>query len=205
MKIHKYDDEYATKNGTNGVKEYLIAIVVGVIGLITPAILLGIGTIEFIPALVVWIIVILILIYFIRKAGIIKKSSLSVLIENKDELYYMMITPDFKGSMFPNSFTALLAGPSATFAENKVYAEMIAAEMAQNDEIVTALFDLYQKNEIKNTFDTTMYGKPIYVSKILDKSFKTEHKKFYKVNCVKDNGKKSAIEIPNVYPTFFNR
>ncbi len=203
MKIHKYDDEYATKNGTNGVKEYLIAIIVGVIGLITPAILLGIGTINFMSALIIWIIVILILVYFIRKAGVIKKSSLSVLIENKDELYYMMITPDFRGSMFPKSFTALLAGPSATFVENKVYAEMVAAEMAQNDEIITALFDLYQKNEIKTTFDTVMHGKPIYVSKILDKNFKNTHKKFYKVTCVKDNGRKATIEIPNVYPTFF--
>ena len=34
MKIHKYDDEYATKNGTNGGKEFLIAIIIGAFGMI---------------------------------------------------------------------------------------------------------------------------------------------------------------------------
>lgn len=203
MIIHKYDDEYATKNGTNGVKEFLIAIIVGAFGLIIPAVLLGIGTINFITSLIIWTAVIVILIYFIGKAGIIKKSSLSVLIENNGDLYYLMITPNFKGSMFPKSFISLLAGPSASFVENKDYAEMVAIEIAQNDEIVSALFDLYQKNEMKRTFDTVMYGKPIYVMKILDRNLESKFKKFYKVNCIKDNGKKGVVVIPNVYPTFF--
>lgn len=48
-----------------------------------------------------------------------------------------------------------------------------------------------------------MYGKPIYVFKILEKNFKNVYKKFYKVNCLKDNGNKGVVTIPNVYPTFF--
>lgn len=39
MKIHKYNDEYAIKNGVGGSAEFLIAILIGIIGGITPAIL----------------------------------------------------------------------------------------------------------------------------------------------------------------------
>ena len=203
MKIHKYDDKYATKNGVNGVKEFLVAIIVGAVGVMTPTILLAIEFISFKLALIIYVMVILVAVYFIRKFGVMHKSTFSVLIENKDELYYMMITPDLRGSSLPKSVTALLAGPSATYVENKFEAAAVAAEMAQNNEIVTDLFNLYQKKGIKTTFDTMMNGKPIYVSKILDKNFEKEYKKFYKVNCIKDNGKKSTVIIPNVYPTFF--
>lgn len=203
MKIHKYSDEYAIKNGVGGSVEFLTAILIGIIGDITPAILLGSGTIKFILALIIWVITILLCVYFIRRFGVINKSSMSVLIEDKDDLYYMMIAPNLRGSMFPKSFTALLAGPSAIFTENKIDAEIEATGIAQDDETVKALFELYKNNELKTTFDTVMYGKPVYVSKILEKNFKDNNKKIYKVNCVKDNGNKSIVKIPKVYPTFF--
>ena len=203
VKIHKYDEEYATKNGLSGVKEFLLAIIIGVIGLIIPAGLLGGKVISILTALIIMFITVLIVVFFIRKYGTINKSTFSVLIEKDDELHYMMITPNLRGSMFPKTFTALLAGPSATYVENKIDAEVMAGEIAKNDAIITALFDLYQKNEIKTTFDTVMYGKPVYVSKILDKNFKTNNKKVYKLNCVKDNGSKGKVLIPKVFPTFF--
>ena len=203
MKIHKYNDEYAIKNGFGGSTEFLIAILIGIIGGITPAILLGAGTIKFILALIIWVITILLCVYFIRRFGVINKSSMSVLIEDKDDLYYMMIAPNLRGSMFPKSFTTLLAGPSAIFTENKIDAEIEASGIAQDDETVKALFELYKSNELKTTFGTVMYGKPVYISKILEKNFKDSNKKIYKVNCVKDNGNKSTVKIPKVYPTFF--
>ena len=43
-----------------------------------------------------------------------------------------------------------------------------------------------------------MYGKTIYVFKILDNNFKNVYKKFYKVNCLKDNGNKGVITILSV-------
>ena len=193
MKIHKYNDEYAIKNGVGGSAEFLIAILIGIIGGITPAILLGAGTIKFILALIIWVITILLCVYFIRRFGVINKSSMSVLIEDKDDLYYMMIAPNLRGSMFPKSFTTLLAGPSAIFTENKIDAEIEATGIAQDDETVKALFELYKSNELKTTFGTVMYGKPVYISKILEKNFKDSNKKIYKVNCVKDNGNKSTV------------
>lgn len=203
MKIHKYDNQYAAQNKIDWGKEQLIACAVGVFGLIPPAILLGVKVINFWTTLIIYIIVISAVVYFIRKTGIIKKSLLSVIIEDKNKLYYMTIMPNFHGSLFPKTFTALLAGPSATFVENKTYAEMMAEEMAQDDKVITALFNLYQKNELRTTFDTIMYGKPVYVYEILDKTFRNEHKKYYRVKCKKDNNRKKVISIPNVYPTFF--
>ena len=129
---------------------------------------------------------------------------MSVIIEDNDDLYYMMVAPNLRGSMFPKSFTALLAGPSAIFVENKIDAEIEATAIAQDEETVKALFSLYKNGELKTTFETAMYGKPIYVSKLLDKKLKDVNKKIYKVNCVKDNNRQTTIKIPRVYPTFFN-
>ena len=40
-----------------------------------------------------------------------------------------------------------------------------------NDEFIK-IFNLYKNGKIKTNFDTIMYGKPIYVSKILEKEIK---------------------------------
>ena len=203
MTIHKYNDEYAIKNGVGGSAEFIMAILIGAVGTITPTILLSLGTIKFIPALILWVITVLLCVYLIRRLGVINKSSMSVLIEDKDDLYYMMISPNLRGSMFPKSLTALLAGPSTIFVENKNDAEIAATGIAQDEETVKALFDLYKSNELQTTFDTVMYGKPIYTYKILEKNFKDNNKKIYKVNCLKDNGRKSTVKIPRAYPSFF--
>lgn len=203
MKIHKYNDEYAIKNGVVGSFEMLMAIIIGVIGGLTPALLLGLGVIKFIPASIIWIITILLCQYFIRRVGVINKSSMSVLIEDGDDLVYMMITPNLEGSMFPKSFFSLLAGPSATFVENKLDAEIFSSNVAQNENLVATLFDYYKKNPVKSSFKTLMYGKPVYFSKLLNKDFRKSFKKIYTVECIKENGKKSKVKIPRVYPTFF--
>lgn len=204
MKVHKYDDEYAIKNGVGGSFEFLMAIIIGVVGAITPALLLGSRVIKFVPALIIWIITILLCTYFIKRFGVINKSIMSVLIEDGDDLIYMMITPNLEGSMFPKSFFSLLAGPSATFVENKLDAEAVSSSIAQNESLVAALFEYYKKNTVKSSFKTIMYGKPVYFSKLLNKDFNKSFKKIYTVECIKENGKKSKVKIPNVYPTFFN-
>lgn len=203
MKIHKYNDEYAIKNGVGGSFEFLMAIIIGVVGSIIPALLLGLRVIKFVPALIIWIITILLCTYFIKRYGVINKSTMSVLIEDGDDLIYMMITPNLEGSMFPKSFFTLLAGPSATFAENKLDAEAISSSIAQNENLAVALFDYYKKNTVKSSFKTIMYGKPVYFSKLLNKDFNKKNKKIYTVECIKENGKKSKVKIPKVYPTFF--
>lgn len=205
MIVHKYNDEYAKKNGVDGTFEFLMAIFVGVIGSLIPAILLGLKVINFPFALIIWIITILFLIYFLRKYGIINKSTMSVLIEDGDDLIYMMITPNLEGSMFPKSFFDLLAGPSSTFVGNKLDAEIVSSNAAQNESLVEALFNYYKKNPVKSSFNALMYGKPVYFSKLLNKDFGKDFKKVYTVECIKENGKKSKVKIPNVYPTFFNK
>ena len=47
-----------------------------------------------------------------------------------------------------------------------------------------------------------MYGKPVYFLKLLNKDFGKGFKKIYTVECIKENGQKSKVKIPNVYPTF---
>ena len=64
MTVHKYNKEYAKKNGVNGTFEFLMAIFIGVVGSLIPAILLGSGVINFTIALIIWIVTILFCIYF---------------------------------------------------------------------------------------------------------------------------------------------
>ena len=78
---------------------------------------------------------------------------MSVLIEDGDDLIYMMITPNLEGSMFPKSFFDLLAGPSATFVGNKLEAEVTSSSVAQNESLVDALFNYYKKNPVKSPFN----------------------------------------------------
>lgn len=203
MKIHHYNDEYAGTNGINGVKEFVLALIFGIL-ILVPVILVAIETISWLYAIIFVIILLLLVIYFIRKVGIINKASMSVIIEDGDELYYMMISPNLRGSMLPKSFNVFLAGPSATYVENKIDAEATTTLLASNDNLVKSLFELYKNNKIKTSFDTIMYGKPTYILKILNKDFKNENKKIYTVNCVKDNGKTTKVKIPRVFPTYFN-
>lgn len=198
MKIHKYNDEYAIKNGISKVSELIKAILIGTIGGVTPAILLGLSAIKFRLSLIIWVVTVLLCVYLIRRTGIINISSMSVLIEDEGNLYYMMITPDLRQIYAPSP-----AGILGTSVTRKINAEIAAAHIAQDKETVKKLFDLYKNGELKTTFDTIMYGKPIYVFKILEENFKDDNKKIYKVNCLKDNDRKSTVKIPKVYPTFF--
>ena len=193
MKIHKYNEEYAIKNGIYKDLELIIAILIATIGGVTPAILFGLHAIKFRPVLIIWGVTVLLCVYLIRRIGVINKSSMSVLIEDEGNLYYMMITPDLRQFLFPARYYEI----------RKTYAEIAAAQIAQDEETVKELFDLYKNGKLKTTFDTIMYGKPIYVFKILEENFKDDNKKIYKVNCLKDNGRKSTVKIPKVYPTFF--
>ena len=84
-------------------------------------------------------------------------------------------------------------------------AEVTSSSVAQNESLVDALFNYYKKNPVKSSFNTLMYGKPVYFSKLLNKDFGKGLKKIYTVECIKENGQKSKVKIPNVYPTFFEK
>lgn len=203
MKIHHYDDKYAGANGVNGVKELIAAMCVGCVGIITPVVFMGLGRIS--PALGLAIIACaaILTVALARRAGLIVSSSMSVLIEGDDALYYLTITPNLRGSSLPRSVTAALAGSSAIFAENNINAEIEATGLAQNDDFILYLFNLYQEDKIKMTFDTVMYGKPVTVYKLLDRDFNRTDKKVYRVKCVKNKKKRMTVKIPRVFPTFF--
>lgn len=204
MKIHHFDVEFAEKNGLSGVKEFVSALIIACIGTIVPAVLVPLGIISYVVMFLIMGVTVIIVAILIKKYGVINKATMSVLIEDNEELYYLMITPDFHSATVPKDLTSLIAGPTATFIENKMDEEIKAMNIAQDDQIVEELFNLYKNGKIKTNFDTIMYGKPIYVSKILEKDFKSSYKKIYKVKCIKDNKKQGKVAIPRAFPSFFN-
>lgn len=204
MKIHHFDVEFADKNGLSGVKEFVSALIIACIGTIVPAVLVPLGIISYVVMFLIMVVTVIIVAILIKKYGVINKATMSVLIEDNEELYYLMITPDFHSATVPKDLTSLIAGPTATFIENKMEEEIKAMNIAQDDQIVEELFNLYKNGKIKTNFDTIMYGKPIYVSKILEKDFKSSYKKIYKVKCIKDNKKQGKVAIPRAFPSFFN-
>lgn len=204
MKIHHFDVEFAEKNGLSGVKEFVSALIIACIGTIVPAVLAPLGIISYVVMFLIMVVTVIIVAILIKKYGVINKATMSVLIEDNEELYYLMITPDFHSATVPKDLTSLIAGPTATFIENKMEEEIKAMNIAQDDQIVEELFNLYKNGKIKTNFDTIMYGKPIYVSKILEKDFKSSYKKIYKVKCIKDNKKQGKVAIPRAFPSFFN-
>jgi hypothetical protein len=204
MKIHHFDVEFADKNGLSGVKEFVSALIIACIGTIVPAVLVPLGIISYVVMFLIMVVTVIIVAILIKKYGVINKSTMSVLIEDNEELYYLMITPDFHSATVPKDLTSLIAGPTAVFIENKMEEEIKAMNIAQDDQIVEELFNLYKNGKIKTNFDTIMYGKPIYVSKILEKDFKSSYKKIYKVKCIKDNKKQGKVVIPRAFPSFFN-
>ena len=176
MKIHHFDVEFADKNGLSGVKEFVSALIIACIGTIVPAVLVPLGIISYVVMFLIMVVTVIIVAILIKKYGVINKSTMSVLIEDNEELYYLMITPDFHSATVPKELTSLIAGPTATFIENKMDEEIKAINTAQDDRIVEKLFNLYKNGKIKTNFDTIMYGKPIYVSKILEKDFKSSYR-----------------------------
>lgn len=204
MKIHHFDVEFADKNGLSGVKEFVSALIIACIGTIVPAVLVPLGIISYVVMFLIMGVTVIIVAILIKKYGVINKATMSVLIEDNEELYYLMVTPDFHSATVPKDLTSLIAGPTATFIENKMEEEIKAMNIAQDDRIVEKLFNLYKNGKIKTNFDTIMYGKPIYVSKILEKDFKSSYKKIYKVKCIKDNKKQGKVAIPRAFPSFFN-
>lgn len=204
MKIHHFDVEFADKNGLSGVKEFVSALIIACIGTIVPAVLVPLGIISYVVMFLIMGVTVIIVAILIKKYGVINKATMSVLIEDNEELYYLMITPDFHSITVPKDLISSIAGPTAVFIENKMEEEIKAMNIAQDDQIVEELFKLFKNGKIKTNFDTIMHGKPIYVSKILEKDFKSSYKKIYKVKCIKDNKKQGKVAIPRAFPSFFN-
>ena len=203
MKIYHYDDKYAGKNGVNGVKELVSVMCIGCAGTITPAILLGLQMISWQLVLLIVAVTVMAGGFLLKRVSIIVRSSMSAIIESDGELFYLMITPNLRGSSIPSSVTAILAGPSAVYAENSINAEITATNLAQNDDVVLCFFKMFQDDEIKTNFDTVMYGKPVTVYELQDRDFNNDKKKFYHVKCLKNKKRNTAVWIPRVLPNFF--
>ena len=141
MKIHHFDVEFAEKNGLSGVKEFVSALIIVCIGTIVPAVLAPLGIISYVVMFLIMGVTVIIVAILIKKYGVINKATMSVLIEDDEELYYLMITPDFHSATVPKDLTSLIAGPTATFIENKMDEEIKAMNIAQDDQIVEELFN----------------------------------------------------------------
>lgn len=204
MKVYRYNDEYAGKNGTNGVKELVAVLCIGVAGTLAPVLLMGLHTISWRLGLPIIAFTAAVCAVFLRRVCIIVRAGMSALIDGDDgELYYLTITPNLRGSSIPRSASAMLAGSSATYAENSVDAEINASNLAQNDEYVLQLFRLYQDDRIKTTFDTVMYGKPVTVCRLLDRDFRRKVQKVYRVSCIRNKKRHTSVWIPRAFPDFF--
>jgi hypothetical protein len=203
MKIYHYDDKYAGKNGVNGVKELILALCIGIPGIIAPVILLALNIITWRLGLAIIILTIAAVSALLHRMSIIVTASRSAIIDDGDRLYYLTVTPNLRGSSMPSSFSAMMAGSSATYAENSLNAGISATNFARSDEFVLQLFKLYRDDQMKTTFDTVMYGKPATVYELLDRDFGREDKKIYRVKCVKNRKRNTTVRIPRVFPEFF--
>lgn len=136
MKIHHFDVEFADKNGLSGVKEFVSALIIACIGTIVPAVLVPLGIISYVVMFLIMGVTVIIVAILIKKYGVINKATMSVLIEDNEELYYLMITPDFHSITVPKDLISSIAGPTAVFIENKMEEEIKAMNIAQDDQIV---------------------------------------------------------------------
>lgn len=203
MKIYHYDDKYAGENGVNGVKELIAAIVVGCAGTIVPATLMGLDRISVRLGLLIIGLTIVVDGVILRRLSSIITASMSAILDSGDTLYYLSVSPNLRGSSVPRSLSAMLAGSSATYAENSLNAEIAASNIAQSDEAVLGLFRLFQEDKIKVTFDTLMYGRPVRVYELLDRDFGCAKKEIYRVKCIRDKKRHTAVRIPRAFPAFF--
>jgi len=203
MKIYHYNDNYAGKNGVNGVKELIATVCIGCAGTIGPATLMGLDLISVPAGLLIFAFTMLIGGVLLKRMSIITTASMSVIIDNGGKLYYLTITPNLRGSSIPRSLTAAMAGSSATYTENSLNAQITASNLAKDDTFILSLFRLFQEDKIKTTFDTVMYGKPVTVYELLDRSFAGKKKKLYRVRCIKNGKRHTFVWIPRVFPAFF--
>lgn len=203
MKIYHYDDKYAGENGVNGVKELLAAVCIGCAGTLSAATLMGLEKISVAQGLLLIGLTVAVGGVLVARLSSIVTASMSVLLEDNGTLYYLTVTPNLRGSSIPRSVSALLAGSSATYAENSLNARVAASHYAQNDEIVAGLFRAFQDDKIKTTFDTLMYGKPVRVCELLDRDFARTRKGIYRVRCLKNKKRRAAVRIPRAFPAFF--
>ena len=201
MTIHMYNDEYAGKNGVNGVKELVVLFSIALLAV--P--LVVIFSMKIIPfsALIAGLVGTVAAIIFIRQRYFkpIMCAQMSAIIEDSDGTYYMMVTPNFRGINIPSTATAALAGGDAVRAENMSNAQAFAIEVAHNEDVIKALFEQF-KNGVGKSANTLMYGKPVYIYRL--KESVNEYKQEYRIKSEYE-GKNKTIKIPNAFPTYFPR
>lgn len=199
--IHKYDDNYAVDNKTSGVKELMIATIVG-ISYVFVVVIWALLEMKYVPIFIlITIVFIIIIVVNIRKSGMSNIASMSVIIEDNNDLYYLSVMPNLQGSSLPSSISALIAGKNAIYVENKLNAEVISSNLAQSNEVVISLFESYVNNKIKYS---VMYGWPIKVAKFTKNDLIKESNKQKVYKCVWQDKKIGKIYIPKCFPTFWN-
>ena len=87
MKIYHYDDKYAGKNGVNGVKELILALCIGIPGIIAPVVLLALNIITWRLGLAIVILAIAAVSALLHRMSIIVTASRSAIIDDGDRLY----------------------------------------------------------------------------------------------------------------------
>lgn len=199
MRVHHYDKDYAKRMKTDGKRELSLTLLVGFVVFIIPIVLIALGTISQLVGFLIIGAGIIVFSISLNRSAIFTKASCCVIIEFKNEFYYMMLNPNLDQCLLDEAvFKSVNFDTDVTdFFEDAYY-----QPIGDDDKFICLLFISALKNKFKSNFTTFLYGKPVYVYKLLDTSIKGRSDRVFKVDCMY-NGRKSKVSIPNAFPTFF--
>jgi hypothetical protein len=200
MKVHHYDEDYAKRMKTDGRRELNLTLLVGFVVFIIPIVLITLGTISQLAGFLIIGAGIIVFSISLNRSGIFTKASCCVIIEYNNKLYYMMLNPNLDQCLLDKAvFKSVNFDTDVTvFFEDAYY-----QPVSDDDKFIFLLFTSSLKNKFKSNFTSFMYGKPVYVHKLLDISIKGRSDRVFKVDCMY-NGRKTKVSIPNAFPTFFS-
>lgn len=200
MKVHHYDEDYTKRMKTDGRRELNLTLLVGFVVFIIPIVLITLGTISQLAGFLIIGAGIIVFSISLNRSGIFTRASCCVIIEYNNELYYMMLNPNLDQCLLDEAvFKSVNFDTDVTdFFEDAYY-----QPVSDDDKFICLLFISALKNKFKSNFTTFMYGKPVYVHKLLDTSIKGRSDRVFKVDCMY-NGRKTKVSIPNAFPTFFS-
>ncbi len=203
MRIHHYSEEYAKRMKTDGRRELNLTLLVGIVVFIIPIVLITLGTISQLAGFLIIGAGIIVFSISLNRSGIFTKASQCVIIEYKSKLYYMMLNPNLDQCMLDESACEAL-NPNPNVLDEELFEyESCSPKISDDDKFIFLLFTSSLKNKFKSNFTTFLYGKPVYVHKLLDTSIKGRSDRVFKVDCMY-NGRKTKVSIPNAFPTFFS-
>lgn len=202
MKVHHYDEDYAKRMKTDGKRELNLTLLVGFVVFIIPIVLIALGTISQLVGFLIIGAGIIVFSFSLNKSGVFTKASHCVIIEYKSELYYMMLNPNLDQYLLDETVCEALSPNPNVLDEELFEYESCSPKFSDDDKFIYLLFKSALSNKFKNNFNSFMYGKPVYVYKLLDTSIKGRSDRVFSVDCMY-NGRKKKVSIPNAFPTFF--